>query len=239
MNFENEAALQAFIHSYVGGEREVEFPDGSRIDVLTDKYAIEVKPKLTRSSLLQALGQSTIYKNNCPDRVHVIAGLTPSNTAESYANAERVREAGTQVWYVDQMDEFVGHWDSQQQETSNTTEPWWNNPFQGDTYNDHGLDIPDWLWAIGAIALLSTCFQATPSNQFSAATSTSSSQADLTPVFDKGQLGALVQDRIPSNSTVTPMPATCTPTGFFVQIQYGGKTGWVVASEFKAGNPCE
>ena len=112
MNFENEDELQAFIHSFVGGQREVTFSDGSRIDVLTSKYAIEVKPKLTRSALLQALGQSTIYRANCPDKIHVVAGLTPKNTNESYATADRVRQSGTEVWYVDRIPQFIEHWDN-------------------------------------------------------------------------------------------------------------------------------
>ena len=119
------------------------------VDILTGDYAIEVKPKLTRSALLQALGQSTIYKMNCPDHTHVIAGLTPKNTSESYATAERVRASGAKVWYVDQMDEFINHWNG-------ATTPQRSNPFQGVEIfgdDDEVLGIPIFWWIIGAVCL--------------------------------------------------------------------------------------
>ena len=115
MQFENEKALQGFLSAVLsdGGihnQREVWTKDkDGKIDVLSDGYAIEVKPYLNRPSLLQALGQLVTYRDSFPGRQLVVAGLTPSDERSlksAQQVATRVEAQGVSVWWVDQMPMF-------------------------------------------------------------------------------------------------------------------------------------
>ncbi len=220
MNFESEKELQSFIHSFIGGKREVTFSDGSRVDILTKKYAIEVKPKLTRSALLQALGQATIYRTNCPDKTHVVAGLTPKSKSDSYATAARVEKSGTQVWYVDQMPQFIEHWDNSCAISSKTQDHTFSQPAD-DSSEESIFDFPDWAIAafvcIFGLMLFGGGFQ-----------STTQPSADTTPVFSEPVMGATVIDSISSEANVKVKDCE----GKFVKIQYGQRSGWVRDIEF-------
>ena len=217
MEFENEYQLQAFIHSVVGGQREVKFADGSRIDILTDRYAIEVKPKLTRSALLQALGQTTVYQSNCSGTVPVIAGMTPKNAEESYANAERIRQAGVQVWYIDQMNQFVDHWESQRSPVRRVA----SSPEQE-------FEIPPAAWIVWAILgfLVTMCSQ--PRTPRPSVATPPPPATELTAVFDSAK-GSRVVEEIPSNTSVAVLQCS---DGGMVQVMYSEKTGWVESEEF-------
>lgn len=116
MEFDNEAALQEFISKSLRqlgheNEREVVTAGGNgRIDVLSEKYAIEVKPKLNRSAMFQAAGQVQSYKSSFPGRQLVIAGLAPSGE-DAYKSAKNTaqvleQENGIVTWFVDEMTEF-------------------------------------------------------------------------------------------------------------------------------------
>jgi len=116
MSFENEAELQEFLAialQNLGHENEREVSTasgGGRIDILSDQYAIEVKPKLTRSALFQASGQIQSYQSSFPGRQMVIAGIAPSGESayKSAKNTAQVieKENGILTWFVDEMPEF-------------------------------------------------------------------------------------------------------------------------------------
>lgn len=110
VEFRNEDHLQEFVHSVIGGRREVTFPSGKRIDVLTNLYAVEVKPKLTRDAIYQAMGQLMAYKRFVGDRELVIAGITPKDEKSSISTAKEAKASGISVWYVDKMEIFVNKW---------------------------------------------------------------------------------------------------------------------------------
>lgn len=221
MQFKNEYELQAFIHSFVGGQREVKFSDDSRIDILTNRYAIEVKPKLTRTALLLALGQSTIYKTNCPDRVHVVAGLTPKNKPESYATAGRVKQAGTQVWYVDQMPQFIEHWEKMAKPPAHGKVPQHvNEPDEQYIEEPFWKQLPVWAW--GLIILAAWLLESvTSSGGYYQPTSTY--QPVSIPMFSEPNLGATVTGSIPTTGNIEISECQ----GQFVKVQYENKSGWV------------
>lgn len=124
VEFDNEDDLQEFIHDYIGGEREVWLDSANRIDILTDDYAIEVKPFLTPASLNQAAGQLTRYRPLIADRKLVIAGLTPASVTTTVQNlVSSYQAAGIRVWFVDQMDEFIDHWDEYYEDPEPAYEP--------------------------------------------------------------------------------------------------------------------
>jgi hypothetical protein len=115
MQFKNEAHLQEFLHHALIGmgvknKREVVTDNGSRIDILSDQWAIEVKPVLHRSALFQSAGQMSVYKSSFPGRELVLAGIAPSSEPSlksAIATAARIqKEMGIQVWFIDQMPEF-------------------------------------------------------------------------------------------------------------------------------------
>jgi hypothetical protein len=115
MQFKNEAQLQEFLHHALIGmgvknKREVVTDNGSRIDILSDQWAIEVKPVLHRSALFQSAGQMSVYKSSFPGRDLVLAGLAPSSEVglkSAITTAARIqKEMGIQVWFIDQMPEF-------------------------------------------------------------------------------------------------------------------------------------
>lgn len=106
MKFDNEDQLQAFIHSVVGGQREVRLGAG-RIDIRTEEYDIEVKPVLTRPALDKAAGQLMRYAPYSGGRQQVIAGLVPDKADEELIRqAESLVTAGLEIWFIDRLPEF-------------------------------------------------------------------------------------------------------------------------------------
>ncbi|MFG6095110.1 SH3 domain-containing protein [Leptothoe sp. ISB3NOV94-8A] len=223
MNFKNEDHLQEFIHSVTGGAREVEMPDGSRVDVLTSGAVIEVKPKLTRSALLQAMAQAQIYGSHHPGKRMVIAGCTPSNEEASYTTADRVRSQGVEVWYVDQMREFQEAWDDLH-EAEYEEEPSfdWHRPL-ADLFNSDPQDDGDgdsgWIaiLMIGALLLFLIGLNRRPVAPVSPASSSA------IPMFSAGEYGSAVVGRIPEGAAVSILKCE----DDFVQVSYQGREGWV------------
>ena len=69
MNFSNEKELQYFMAAVmtrkgIAVELEVRTNNGRRIDLLTNRYAIECKPTLTRDALLRAAAQMKLYASS-------------------------------------------------------------------------------------------------------------------------------------------------------------------------------
>lgn len=123
MNFKNEDELQLFIHKVIGGQREVTFSSGKRIDILTSNYAVEVKPKLTRDSIYQAMGQLLAYQRFIGERQLVIAGMTPSDESSSLSTAREAKASGIEVWYVDKLNIFQNAWDESDSQSKPKTYP--------------------------------------------------------------------------------------------------------------------
>ena len=107
MKFSSEAALQAFLHAYLGGQREVTLSPACRIDLRTDKYDIEIKLVLSNSAMDKAAGQLRRYSTYSEGRKQVIAGCAPKNfNASNRRMAQSFRDAGVEVWFVDREPEF-------------------------------------------------------------------------------------------------------------------------------------
>ncbi|EKU98130.1 hypothetical protein Lepto7375DRAFT_7391 [Leptolyngbya sp. PCC 7375] len=235
MQFKNEDYLQEFIHSVTGGTREVEMPDGSRVDVITRDAVIEVKPKLTRSALLQAMAQAQIYGSHHPDKRRVIAGCTPSDEEASYTTADRIRSQGIEVWYVDQMREFQEAWDDlHETEYEHEEEPGfdWSRPF-GDLFNSDPQDDGDgdsgWIaiLMIGALLLFLIGLNRRP-----VAPASPGSSSGI-PMFSAGEYGSAVVGRIPQGAAVSILKCG----DDFVQISYQGREGWV--RDFEVSGKCQ
>ena len=127
MNFNSERELQEFLANWLstlGHQCNLEVPaGGGRIDILTQKYLIEVKLNLSRKNLNEAAGQVRTYEVGYPSHQVVIAGLTPSSGKEESRNmAIRLESVGLEVWYLDQVHQFVDFVDEQsyQQEPEST-----------------------------------------------------------------------------------------------------------------------
>ena len=107
MKFSSESALQAFLHAYLGGEREVTLSPACRIDLRTDQYDIEIKLVLSNSAMDKAAGQLRRYSTYSEGRKQVIAGCAPKNfNASNRRMAQSFRDAGVEVWFVDREPEF-------------------------------------------------------------------------------------------------------------------------------------
>jgi hypothetical protein len=112
MDFNSERQLQECLADWLstlGHHCTLEVSaGGGRIDILTQRYLIEVKLTLSRRTINEAAGQARPYEHDYPNHQVVIAGLTPSSgQEESYNMAKRFRSIGLQVWYLDQMQQFV------------------------------------------------------------------------------------------------------------------------------------
>lgn len=173
MNFENEADLQAAIAAFLvskGHNAQREVPTGGgRVDILTERYLIEVKPKLSRSAQFQALGQLSTYDNRFPKYQKVIAGLTPSSTDSAYSTAERIRADGVEVWFMDSIPEFVTFVTGKAQRTRLTVQlTWWNAPYVWARQLEGTLlgkaiawsigGLIGWLWLSGVLSLGSAAY---------------------------------------------------------------------------------
>lgn len=157
MEFVNEDALQEFIHDYIGGEREVWLNSANRIDILTDDHAIEVKLSLTPASLNQAASQLTRYRPLVTGRKLVIAGMTPASVTTRVQNlVSSYRAAGIRVWFVDQMDEFIDHWDEYYENSEPAYEPEYEPAYVYSGSRSYsyggGSDGGDaWVWVLAII----------------------------------------------------------------------------------------
>ena len=107
MHFRNEAALRDFIAEVVNGTTEYTLSRANRIDIISDRYFIEVKPYLTPSAMDKAGGQITRYSAYAGNRKLVIAGCTPDDFSTTVRKrAEAYRHVGIHVWFIDQMPSF-------------------------------------------------------------------------------------------------------------------------------------
>lgn len=116
MYFSNEKELQLYMAAVmvskgVQVELEVTTHNGRRIDLVTNRYAIECKSTLTRSSLLQAAAQMKLYARSFPNHEYVLAGMSPRDL-KGYKAAHSTavdikREFGYTVWFIDRMSYFT------------------------------------------------------------------------------------------------------------------------------------
>ncbi|PSR18172.1 hypothetical protein C8255_08865 [filamentous cyanobacterium CCP3] len=112
MHFSRESDLQQFLFDFfeeTGDSPRWEVPTigGGRVDIVTDRYVIECKKTLTRSSLFHANGQIGTYRGDFLGKKLVIAGLLPSSGDSEARNvAERLRMSGCLVWFIDEMEVF-------------------------------------------------------------------------------------------------------------------------------------
>mgnify|MGYP001791445004 CR=1 FL=1 len=95
MKFNSEADLQAEVAAWLQSEghsvqQEVD-AGGARVDILTQHYLIEVKPRLPPNALFQASGQLQTYAQRYPHHQKVIAGLMPSDRNRAVATAQRIQ----------------------------------------------------------------------------------------------------------------------------------------------------
>lgn len=115
MEFENEDQLQEFIADYFDAHGDNVFREvsagGGRCDVVTNQYAIEVKPTLTRSAIFQAAGQLGSYKADLPGKTCVIAGLLPSGERSAQSAINTAERCGYEVWFVNHMQQFQDFYD--------------------------------------------------------------------------------------------------------------------------------
>jgi hypothetical protein len=82
MYFLRESDLQQFLFDFfeeAGHSPLWEMPTtgGGRVDIVTTRYVIECKKRLSRSNLFEATGQMTTYCNDFPDKIQVVAGPGP------------------------------------------------------------------------------------------------------------------------------------------------------------------
>lgn len=95
----------------VSVELEVRTNNGRRIDLLTNRYAIECKPTLTRDALLRAAAQMKLYASSFPNHEYVLAGISPRNR-EGFKAAHSTavdikKEFGYTIWFIDKMSYFA------------------------------------------------------------------------------------------------------------------------------------
>ena len=91
-------------------ELEVRTNNGRRIDLLTNRYAIECKP-ITRDALLRAAAQMKLYASSFPNHEYVLAGMSP-RSREGYKSAHSTavdirKEFGYTIWFIDRMTFFT------------------------------------------------------------------------------------------------------------------------------------
>ncbi|MBD1914300.1 MULTISPECIES: hypothetical protein [Cyanophyceae] len=111
MYFPSEHSLQNFLFVFFkahGYEAATEVQvGGGKADLVTHIHLIECKQLLTRSKLFEAAGQLTTYLKARPDKLLVIAGLTPaSGEYEAKQAAQRLEDVGYLVWFLDEIADF-------------------------------------------------------------------------------------------------------------------------------------
>ncbi|MBW4462491.1 MAG: hypothetical protein KME47_19960 [Nodosilinea sp. WJT8-NPBG4] len=103
--------MQEFLFTYFkvnGHEAAIEVPvGGGKADLITGFHIVECKKVLTRSKLFEAAGQLTTYLKARPDKLLVIAGLTPiSGEQDARQAAQRLEDVGYLVWFLDELEMF-------------------------------------------------------------------------------------------------------------------------------------
>ncbi|NMF85964.1 hypothetical protein [Nodosilinea sp. P-1105] len=117
MEFASLDDLQTFLCRWLEDHghnvyRQVPDPEGGKIDILTQDYAIECQDRLTQTALWATADTIQQTMGHFPDQRWVIAGLTPdSSQEESYQVAEQVKATGIEVWFVDQISPFIDYYD--------------------------------------------------------------------------------------------------------------------------------
>ncbi len=97
--------LEDYGHSV---HRQVPWPDGGVVDLLTPIYAIFCPPTLTPPDLWATVDRLQACQQHFPDQRLVIAGLTPETEQEAtVAIAEQLKAKGVEVWFLDQNPSFV------------------------------------------------------------------------------------------------------------------------------------
>jgi hypothetical protein len=256
MQFANESELQSFISSalhQLGHEnmREVFTESGKgRIDILSAKYAIEVKPKLTRSSLFQAAGQVQSYMSSFPGRRLVIAGISPTGD-DAYRSAKSTaqvieQENGIAVWFVDEMPQFQElYLGNPQQATveSQEQQQYYDEPDY--FYFDFDSVLGKCIAAVVIIFVIAATMTATKNGTPTAVTAIDQSRGKVTALQAALVTGRFNLRSDPTTSTDANIVGTVNPgdvvglTGRSTDNQYGnwleiqtdnGTRAWVAAS---------
>lgn len=171
MYFSRESDLQQFLFDFfeeTGDSPRWEVPTtgGGRVDIVTDRYIIECKKTLTRSSLFHANGQMGTYRSDFPGKRPVIAGLSPNSSDSEARNvAERLEMSGCLVWFIDEMDVFQDFYQERYElnepepepafSVSNSTD-YWYEPTQRSYSSSDGSEAVVWVVAgiVGLFALI-------------------------------------------------------------------------------------
>ncbi|MBD1875952.1 hypothetical protein H6F75_20940 [Nodosilinea sp. FACHB-131] len=91
--------------------RQVPCPEEGVVDLLTPAYAIYCPPTLTPADLWATVDKIQLHQPHFPDQRSVIAGLTPEEDWESaQAIAEQIQPKGIEIWFLDQMPQFVDYY---------------------------------------------------------------------------------------------------------------------------------
>ncbi len=143
---------------------EVPTTGGGRVDIVTDRYIIECKKTLTRSSLFHASGQMTTYRSDFPGKRAVVAGLSPkSGDSEARSVAERLKMNGVLVWFIDEMEVFQDFYQERYEVYEPEPEPepifsmpgstdYGYKPSQGDYFSNGNWEPV--AWVVGGIVVL-------------------------------------------------------------------------------------
>lgn len=224
----NEKQLQAAIAKRLSergysARREVPCAGVGFCDVVTDEWAIEVKPYLTRSAIDKAIGQVMAYSKSL-DKKPVIAGLRPQSAAwkQAQITLKRAKSLGIEVWEVNSHPNLVEQVRSQKPQQNlvkaHDTE-WSTEPFAAMFQSVSGVIVLGVL-AISAISIMNqqemACISA---NGFDGATVRSGPGESYQPlgIVPNGQ---------------------CLPIGghqdnwLFVKFE-GGQQGWIHESAVK------
>lgn len=117
MEFSTEEDLRAFLASWLGAHghnvyHEIKCPEGGKIDILTQDYAVECRQWLTQNALLDAMEDLIACEPHITQHRPVVAGLTPAATVEEDGEdsssieevLEQLNAAGIEVWFLDQIE---------------------------------------------------------------------------------------------------------------------------------------
>lgn len=115
MEFSNVEELCIFLAKWLEAHghsvyRSIKCPDGGKIDILTQDYAVECRQWLTQSALLDAMQDLIACEPHITQQRPVVAGLTPTeitdpnNDVGSAEILEQLHAAGIEVWFLDQVD---------------------------------------------------------------------------------------------------------------------------------------
>lgn len=103
--------MKMMLSKGIAVQAEVTTRNGRRIDLVTNRYAIECKPTLTRDAMLRAAAQMKLYESSFPHHEHVLAGMSPRSSAgyrAAHSTAVDIKkEFGYTVWFIDRMSFFT------------------------------------------------------------------------------------------------------------------------------------